>query len=33
LNVADPNGKNTKTILSAKGRAGPAITLKDLEWR
>jgi dipeptidyl aminopeptidase/acylaminoacyl peptidase len=33
LNVADPNGKNTKTILSAKGRTGPAITLSKLEWR
>jgi Tol biopolymer transport system component len=33
LNVADPNGKNTKTILSAKGRTGPAITLNGLEWR
>ena len=33
LNVADPNGKNTKTILSAKGRTGPSITLNGLEWR
>lgn len=33
LNVADPNGKNTKTILSAKGRSGPAITLDKMEWR
>jgi Tol biopolymer transport system component len=33
LNVADPNGKNTKTILSAKGRTGPAITLNGMEWR
>ena len=33
LNVADPNGKNTKTILSARGRTGPSITLKGLEWR
>ena len=33
LNVADLTGKSTKTILSAKGRAGPAITLNKLEWR
>jgi Tol biopolymer transport system component len=33
LNVADPNGKNTKTILSGKGRTGPAITLNGLAWR
>jgi hypothetical protein len=33
LNVADPNGKNTKTILSGKGSTGPAITLNELEWR
>jgi Tol biopolymer transport system component len=33
LNVADANGKNSKTILSAKGRSGPAITLMKLEWR
>jgi Tol biopolymer transport system component len=33
LNVADPNGKNCNTILSAKGRAGPAITLMRLDWR
>lgn len=33
LDVADPNGKNSKTILSAKGRTGPAITLNGLEWR
>jgi hypothetical protein len=33
LNVADPNGKNSKTILSAKGRSGPSSTLNDLVWR
>ncbi len=33
LNVADASGKNAKTILSAKGRNGPAITLFKLEWR
>jgi Tol biopolymer transport system component len=33
LSVADPNGKNPKTILSGKGRTGPAITLNDLAWR
>lgn len=33
LNVADPDGKNTKTILSEKGRSGPSITLMGLEWR
>ena len=33
LNVADPSGKNTKTILSAKGRSGPSITLDKMEWR
>ena len=33
LNVADLTDKSTKTILSAKGRTGPAITLNKLEWR
>ncbi len=33
LTVVDPNGKNTKTILSGKGRTGPSITLNGLEWR
>jgi Tol biopolymer transport system component len=33
LNVADPDGKNSKTILSAKGRTGPSITLMRLDWR
>jgi Tol biopolymer transport system component len=33
LNVADRDGKNTQTILSAKGRTGPALTLSKLEWR
>jgi Tol biopolymer transport system component len=33
LTVADPNGKNPKTILSGKGRTGPSITLNGLEWR
>lgn len=33
LNVSEPNGKNSKTILSAKGANGPVITLLNLEWR
>jgi Tol biopolymer transport system component len=33
LNVADANGKNTRTILSAKAPSGPAITMSKLEWR
>jgi Tol biopolymer transport system component len=33
LNVADATGKNSRTILSAKGQSGPAITMSRLEWR
>jgi dipeptidyl aminopeptidase/acylaminoacyl peptidase len=33
LNVADFNGKNSKTILSAKAQIGPAMTLMKLDWR
>jgi hypothetical protein len=33
LNVADANGKNFKTILSAKAQSGPVVTLMKLDWR
>jgi hypothetical protein len=33
LTVADADGKNAKTILSAKAPSGPAITLLDVDWR
>jgi hypothetical protein len=33
LNVADYNGKNSKTILSAKAPAGPVMPLRKLDWR
>ncbi len=33
LNVADANGKNSKTILSAKAPVGPQVTLMKLNWR
>jgi dipeptidyl aminopeptidase/acylaminoacyl peptidase len=33
LNVADFNGKNSKTILSAKAPVGPQVTLMKLDWR
>jgi Tol biopolymer transport system component len=33
LSVADANGKNSRTILSAKAPVGPAVTLMKLDWR
>jgi RNA polymerase sigma factor (sigma-70 family) len=33
LSVADADGKNSKTILSAKGKAVPTATLMKLDWR
>jgi hypothetical protein len=33
LTVSDANGKNSKTILSAKAPTGPAMTLMKLDWR
>ena len=33
LSVADANGKNAKTILSAKAPIGPIVTLMKLDWR
>ena len=33
LSVADANGKNSRTILSAKAPVGPAMTLMKLDWR
>ena len=33
LTVADANGKNPKTVMSAKAPSGPIITIGSLDWR